>query len=534
MKPDPIRRAFEHLSNVPVPEDIVERARERPPAPPTPPGHRALVAFVALAVFAAAGAFAWSAFRPGSSPPEPPADVSDVPSVVRIDCGAQGSELLTPEVQVQSDGVLIHVEEVGNAVGVEGSLLDEDPGTGTWAFDFGDGGVTSGFEIALALPPGEYVVRCAEGDFLAGAMTSADGEVLKIVDPGGIWHDHTLSCPEADRSPQWTFGGGDPSIVDPSGIEDVIRNTVPGIAPSDLIEYAAYPGAPRGEEWQYRILRGGAVVARLRLFEGGGRWTIVEACSSSGIGAEGTSPVIPGEPSPVDAPVIIQGVPFPVCDVDAIQWRYGADGIGQAFTFEEAPESGCQEEVEGHQYVGVTTEPAEGIHRVDAYFGPLTRCTDKTGCWLYAGLELEDGDPVDELLLGTNGSPGAIEVWFFDVGTEDDAYLVRPFEAVCPPNADCDPLMIRTIDWVLPGLAGLSCGRYEVDGSYTGAGFYEWTSESGGGWIADEWVFSGGRAEVLPLREEASHGDPLDTFTPANDGQICLQPAFVAPAVLEG
>ena len=47
--------------------------------------------------------------------------------------------MLTPEVQVQDDGVLIRVEDVGDAVGVEGSLLDQDPGTGTWRSTSGAG-----------------------------------------------------------------------------------------------------------------------------------------------------------------------------------------------------------------------------------------------------------------------------------------------------------------------------------------------------------------------------------------------------------
>lgn len=236
-----------------------------------------------------------------------------------------------------------------------------------------------------------------------------------------------------------------------------------------------------------------------------------------------------------DSPVVLQGVPFPVCDLDAWTWRFSAEGIGQAFTFEQASGDVCDARVEGPQYLGVTTEGGEGISRADAYFGPLTRCVEPTGCWIYASVELIDGDWEDEILLGTNGFPGGIEVWFFDVISVDGRYEVTPFESHCLANADCDPMMIRTIDWELPGLNGVSCGRYAaLDGSYSySAGeLFEWTSDTGDGWTADQWVFENGQARVLPSREVVSHGDPREEFAPSDDGEICLQPAAVAPSVL--
>lgn len=236
----------------------------------------------------------------------------------------------------------------------------------------------------------------------------------------------------------------------------------------------------------------------------------------------------------VDAPVTLAGVPFVVCDVDALTWLSGPDGHGQAFTFEEPVSGLCDSTVEGPQYLAVTTEPGEGISRADTYVGPLDRCVEPTGCRVYATTEL-DGDPPDEILVLSNGGPEGIEVWFFDVAAHGDGFTVRPFEAVCPASADCDPMVIRTIDWQTPGLSGLSCGRYALDGSYSyspGDDFYEWTSETGDGWTAERWTFAGGRAEVDPLREVASHRDPREVFAPSDDGEICLEPAAVPPFVL--
>lgn len=308
MKPDRIRREFQRLSRVRVSDGVLERARERSPSPPTPAGQRAFIAFVALAVFAAAGFFAWSAFRPGSSNPEPPADDTEVPTLMRLDCGGQRPELLTPEVQVQDDGVLIHVEDLGDAIGIEGSLVDEDPGTGTWAFDFGEENQGQGFDVALGIGPGQYVVRCAHGGFLAGELNPAEGESLRIVDPEGVWHDPALACAAPDQAARSDFFGGEVSVNPSSMIDQVLRHAVSGIVDSDLIEYAAYPGTPRGEEWHFRVLRGGEVLARMRTFEAGNQRTIVvEACSSSEIG---------GPNAPTAGPIATtREVPgFPRCD----------------------------------------------------------------------------------------------------------------------------------------------------------------------------------------------------------------------------
>ncbi len=216
--------------------------------------------------------------------PMPPADAMEPANVVRFDCGGEGPELLTPEVQVQNDGVLIHVEDLGDAIGVEGSLVDEDPGTGTWAFDFGEEDQGTILEVAMAIEPGRYVVRCAHGGFLAGELSAAQGESLRIIDRAAIWHDPALACSGTEQLLQHDFFGGEVSVNPSSIIDQVLRHAVPGIVESDVIDYAEYPGTPRGQEWNFRVLRGGEVVARIRVLEAGD-WTFgVEACSTSEIG----------------------------------------------------------------------------------------------------------------------------------------------------------------------------------------------------------------------------------------------------------
>jgi hypothetical protein len=216
--------------------------------------------------------------------PTPPADAMEPAKVVRIDCGGEGPELLTPEVQVQNDGVLIYVEDLGDAIGVEGSLVDEDPGTGTWAFDFGEEDQGPILEVAMGIEPGRYVVRCAHGGFLAGELSAAEGESLRVIDRAAIWHDPALGCSGTEQILQHDFFGGEVSVNPSSIIDQVLRHAVPGIVDSDVIDYAEYPGTPRGQEWDFRVLRGGEVVARIRVFEAGD-WTFgVEACSTSEIG----------------------------------------------------------------------------------------------------------------------------------------------------------------------------------------------------------------------------------------------------------
>lgn len=306
MKPDRIRREFQRLSSIRISDRVLERARQRSPSSPSRRRERAFIAFVALAVFAVAGFFAWSAFRPGSSNPQPPADDTALPSVVRLDCGGEGPELLTSEVQVQKDGVLIHVEDLGDAIGIEGSLVDEDPGTGTWAVELGEENQGPGFDIALGIEPGQYVVRCAQGGFLAGELSPAEGEPLRIIDPEGIWHDPALACAAPDQAPSIYFG--EVSVNPSSIIGQVLRHAVPGIVDSDVIEYAAYPGTLRGEEWHFRVLRGGEVLARMRTFEAGDQRTIeVEACSSSEIGD-------PNAPTAGPIATTLEVPGFPRCD----------------------------------------------------------------------------------------------------------------------------------------------------------------------------------------------------------------------------
>ena len=90
----------------------------------------------------------------------------------------------------------------------------------------------------------------------------------------------------------------------------------------------------------------------------------------------------------------------------------------------------------------------------------------------------------------------------------------------------------RTLDWTLPGVAGFSCGRYPGDGSLDGDGTFEWTSEDGDGWDAEEWIFRDGSARVAPLREAASHGDPRSEFARSDHTEICFEAASVPPVAL--
>jgi hypothetical protein len=240
-----------------------------------------------------------------------------------------------------------------------------------------------------------------------------------------------------------------------------------------------------------------------------------------------------GTPSPgtePTEPLRLAGVPFAVCDVREMPWRYSAEGIGAVYVFEEAPTDGCGA-AEGFQYVGITRNPGEEDPKVQDFFGPLERCTDATGCWPYAALEL-DGDDPDEILLGTSGGSWGLEVWFIDVAPEGDELVVRPFAAVCSDVADCDPYVIVSLDWTPPDLRGFACGRYPGDGSFEGSGYFEWESVDGDGWGEWEYGFEDGTVRVLPVRGLVSQGDPLAEFPPSDDAQICLQPAFVPEGAL--
>jgi hypothetical protein len=229
---------------------------------------------VAIAVFIAAGLLAWNAFRSFAGP------AGSVPDVAEISCVGGDTEVLTPIVRLQTDGLHLRVDG------------DRDPTAFVIALD---DGFRVGFEFAPGTeypasdltftPPGMARVKCGR----PGASAN-DGIRMHIVDPAGLFHDARLSCPveePLEHGPFVYFTAGNPA-------PRAIARAVPGVLSTDEIDYAGFPEGPLGtggnrRTGSYRIIRGGEVVAGVELSRYDMRSFLqVGSCSGSGIGDSGS------------------------------------------------------------------------------------------------------------------------------------------------------------------------------------------------------------------------------------------------------
>ncbi len=263
-------------------------------------GRRIGVTAFALGLSVAAGLLTWAAFRqpsgpiPGGNGPSPsssPTRPSTAPLVGQIACTDTGTEVSTPSVQVQPDGVHFAVE---NPVGA--TMLDVFPAL------WGDGVAGQEFEgpmaeVLLQVPPGDALVACVPkgGGPRADSLDELKAAVpIQIEDPSGAWKSDVLACgagerKELDRPGLAAYASVNPNTTD---LEEVIRRAIPGILDTDQVGPAGYPnGDPRTRQW--RVVRDGKVIALIRYplpVPGAGdplamaQFSPVVTCAGSGIG----------------------------------------------------------------------------------------------------------------------------------------------------------------------------------------------------------------------------------------------------------
>lgn len=275
--------------------DLLE-PRSRPPTlgevpdwPPSRPSaaQRLSAVLVAGVLVAAAGYFLWAALRPtgpnvsaGGS-----ADLEELPDVAVIVCSKEGTAVASSKVQVQADGVHFRVD---NEAGLdEVWIVGVDPSG--WAADMDLSQATA--HVFDRLPPGEWLVGCFTDEELDRPLTAEElpelrGLVpLRVVDPGGLYVSPELFCPEQDTLYLEVIAGAD---SDSSTAEEFLRDVVPGIRNSDVVEHAGYPES-EPFKYDFRIVRDGSVVAHARyvvLEKFAPRVGDLTACRGSGIGEE--------------------------------------------------------------------------------------------------------------------------------------------------------------------------------------------------------------------------------------------------------
>jgi hypothetical protein len=214
-----------------------------------------------------------------SEPTATPSDAADIPNVAMIRCTEAGTELLTPMVRPQTDGVHFEIDNQSQARAIAGWHAD-DPGPrySYWASEFNaqDPNPTN----MLPLEPDRYLVQCIDtrADSDAIDLRPEDAQPMEIIDVDGVLFPDRLSCSGGSR--RYAFDGR-PSLDG----EEYIRDTVPGIQNTDIVGPAGYAGTAQ-QEWGWRVERDGRVVALIRLAEPHPTTIILDACVGSGIGEE--------------------------------------------------------------------------------------------------------------------------------------------------------------------------------------------------------------------------------------------------------
>jgi hypothetical protein len=209
-----------------------------------------------------------------SSSPDPGEATEDAAPALRVHCGEQGVEVLTPVVAAQPDG--LHVVSVDVRAYWEIGLFPAgEPGHSYWAESDLDDDV-----FARPVPPGQVGVACIDHETITSADLErlwAEASPFLLTDPDGLFTPYAPECDVSDQvSYHWELDG-----VDIDDASDRLR-TLPGVRQDDMIQLAGYD-----REWgsarMWRIVRDGRIVAGLRVGDQGGGGAAGSVCRSSGI-----------------------------------------------------------------------------------------------------------------------------------------------------------------------------------------------------------------------------------------------------------
>ena len=148
--------------------------------------------------------------------------------------------MTTPQVAARADGIHIELREASGATGVEvfKALSNGVHGTG-W-------GPGQHPEVILPVPIGRSRIACAwpDGDDPTSRDEFAASQPIEFVDPGGFYHLDEHPCDYEERTyPDDPAYGAYVEGNDQVAMPEVIRRAVPGILPTDVVQYAGYPEA---------------------------------------------------------------------------------------------------------------------------------------------------------------------------------------------------------------------------------------------------------------------------------------------------
>jgi hypothetical protein len=227
----------------------------------------------------------------GSSQDADPADeiVDEGPlaPALRVRCGPDGTQVLTPVVKTQHDG--LHVEPVDVADGWTIGLFSADPWMSDWSWWSGSEGVND--EFVREIPPGDTSVVCQREQ--EWTSESEDDELRASSAPFLLIDADDYHAP---LNPECTEPGELRELhentraegIDPAHAESDIRDSLGGVLATDIVEMAGYH-TDWGSRYWWRIVRDGRVVAALIVGEQGGGVINGWTCPSSGIEGDPSS-----------------------------------------------------------------------------------------------------------------------------------------------------------------------------------------------------------------------------------------------------
>jgi hypothetical protein len=212
--------------------------------------------------------------EPSPNPVAPAGGVAeDAAPALRVRCGPDGTQVLTPVVETQPDG--LHVVPVGVPHGWSIGITTEDRFASFWS---GSEGVNDPF--VRSVPTGELVVACT-----SEAVAENEKEWLwsetarfRFVDQRGYFAPFNRAC-ETSETTGLAFSfdaGGSSDLV------EQIRGALIGVDPTDAVEQVAYPD-PTVPSWWIVVRDGRTVAMAVVMVNGrsgaGAGW----ACPGSGI-----------------------------------------------------------------------------------------------------------------------------------------------------------------------------------------------------------------------------------------------------------
>ena len=189
----------------------------------------------------------------GIGPDAPPGAAGPTPDTAVVRCLESRTELATPIVNTQADG--LHIE-VQNPYGSQALVI-----VGGWERDriFTMPIADQAASIVVPVRPGHVQISCRSNAATENADPFEDrlSDGLQLQDRSGYFLPYAPSCDSSAEVPIVP-----PRVLDLPAGESYLRANLPGILRSDTVERAGYLGG-RNDEGPWRIVRDGEIVAQV-------------------------------------------------------------------------------------------------------------------------------------------------------------------------------------------------------------------------------------------------------------------------------